>query len=738
MLLIAGIALMSLAAISMIWLSGLHHASDESRAISKRDAVRNLITQKRFLEVALSDSKRALNDVIAKLDATVQQLVIERRRVAAAQDQLRADDSDNSLFELAVPSDIFSIYSGDIPTPIPMARRDEDTFFALEPVDPIRAMVGHFSHRAFAQVGLGVLVADSDGKVAYLNPVLALMTGWSAERAMHQSVDDVLRTTRTPVPSVGALPRLEQLGEEDDTAPYMQLVLHHRAGHRLEIKRAAFAVRDQAGRRIGRVVLVRDKSESRLMTLNNASQIQTDVITGLLNRQSFNSYLERAVEERRLDEPKVFLFLDIDHFRVVNDTCGFEAGDALLQWVAAALRESVREHDVVARLGGDEFGVLLSSATASDAQKMAREVQRRLKAFSFSWVDKTIDVTLSVALLPLTENFSGLDKLLGVASQLCGIAKDNGGNQILAYRTDDIEVERRRTDMMHAASVKGNLREGRFLLWAQPIQALSPVHQGGLRFEVLLRCLDANDQPLSPVDVIRAAERYGGMLRLDRWVIKKTLETLASRPDVLDKVELCSINLSGASLKNGSILEFVHDQFRFHGVPPSKICFELTETAAVENLCRALRVIDGLCALGCQFALDDFGSGLASYGYIKDLPISQIKIDGGFVRDMGKNTLNRAIVESINMIGHFLGIKTTAEAVGCRQVFEELQILGVDYAQGYWVGKPAPLADILGVPVLGSDRPSVVPAPLAGELETPFDTVPTTKLRPIFPLGPQN
>ncbi|MGE5784916.1 MAG: putative bifunctional diguanylate cyclase/phosphodiesterase, partial [Myxococcales bacterium] len=415
--------------------------------------------------------------------------------------------------------------------------------------------------------------------------------------------------------------------------------------------------------------------------------------TGLLNRHSFMHSLSRAFAQSKL---LALLYLDIDRFKLVNDTCGNDAGDRMLQWVAAMVRETLGKNDIAARVGGDEFVILFDASSDEHVSSAARELMWRLREFRFCWGEKSFTVTASLGLVSRANDFDTAEEMLGAAERTCSLAKERGRNNIQIYERDDSETSRRHGAMNWVASIKNHLQHNRVCLFGQPI-CRAGVPEPLSRLEVLFRMIDENGLIRGPDGIIQTAEQYGIISVIDRWVLRNVLRTLSAQPSTfIERLDHCSINLSGASLRDDSMLDFIYRQFEQFGLPPRKICFEITETSAVEDMAQARWLMQELGTFGCRFALDDFGSGMASYSYLRDLPVHFIKIDRAFVRELASCKLSRAIVGSITQIGHMLGIETIAEGVETAEIEEQLKSLGVDYVQGYYYAKPQPLLDLCG------------------------------------------
>jgi len=546
-----------------------------------------------------------------------------------------------------------------------------------------------------AAIGDGVLTTDAGLRIERMNPAAEALTGWTSDEAAGRPLGEVLRLVEGAAGDAGALARLVERSLAEDAPLRLdgRPTLADRAGRHHAVESRCAPIRDGQGALLGAVVVLQDVSDQRLMALQLAHQATHDELTGLLNRQAFDGNLERALDDcRERDWAHTLCYLDLDQFKVVNDTCGHLAGDELLRKVAALLQESLRAEDVAARLGGDEIGVLLPRSTLEQAGPRIEAFHAALQELRFVWRDKAFAVGASVGIVPVTRRFASVAQLLSAADHACYVAKERGRNRLQVYDEDDAEFIRRHDEMNWVVRIQKTLEEDRFQLFAQAIQPLAPGAPRGLYFEVLLRLVEEDGALHLPSDFLRAAERYGLMPAIDRWVIRRALETLAARPAAwLQGLATCAVNLSAVSLGDDGFLPFVEEALSRSRVPPGKICFEITETAAIENLGRARRILARLARRGVRFALDDFGTGMSSYGYLREIPVSILKIDGKFVQDMVNDPLDHALVESINQVGHAMGLATVAEAVSSAAAVERLRALGVDYAQGHWIGPPHPL-----------------------------------------------
>ena len=431
------------------------------------------------------------------------------------------------------------------------------------------------------------------------------------------------------------------------------------------------------------------------MTGEMSYQASHDMLTGLINRREFDTRLEKAITDVKYNKRNhVLCYMDLDEFKVVNDTCGHVAGDALLQDLAKHLESEIRNTDTIARLGGDEFGLLLPLCKIEKAYEIADEMRERIKAFHFIWEGKVFDIGVSIGLVEINENTGTLTDVLKAADSACYVAKELGKNRIHVYQEDDIKLNQRLGHMHSAQAVQKSLAEDGFVLYAQEIKEN---HENKIKWhgEFLIRMLGENNKIISPDKFIPAAERYHLMVDIDKWVINNAFSFIQKLEEKYDNAVLCAINLSGQSICDKHFLEYVVNKFDESNISPTSVCFEITETAAVANFFYAERLLEILRGMGCSFSLDDFGSGLSSFGYLKKLNVDYLKIDGSFVKSMLEDEKDYALVKSINQVGKELGMKTIAEFVENEALHKELIKMDVDFVQGYGIATPVPLTSII-------------------------------------------
>lgn len=549
----------------------------------------------------------------------------------------------------------------------------------------------------------GIVATDVNNLVQFMNRAAEEVVGWSEGEAKNHRISEILRmrdSTRDIPLEIHLEASLEPGGQPTLVG---DATLTGKGGKEVHVEATISRIRDQEGRVEGQVIALRDTTVMRRLSETIDYQASHDTLTGLQNRERFSLFLEKLIEMTRADHScHALAYLDLDQFKIINDTCGHFAGDELLRQTTAIIKAVVRSSDHCARLGGDEFAVLLENLTFEQAQIIAKRLLSRIHQHKFVWEGRSYVMSASIGLVMIGDGSKDLHSVLSAADDACYLAKDLGGNRIRIYEDDNSVFLRRRGEMEWISKLKRAIDENHFRLFYQPIV---PIQRDDTlkKCEILLRLADG-DQLIVPVDFIPAAERYNLMPAIDRWVVSSTFDAFR-QIHALETNELngylFSINLSGASLADESLLSFVHAEFERSGVPPSAFCFEVTETAAIGNIASASTLIHELKELGCTFALDDFGSGFSSFNYLKNLPIDYLKIDGSFVKDMISDPINRSMVEAINNLGKLMGIKTIAEFVGNRETMEQLKEIGVDYAQGYVIAAPRPVPMPLESPAVG-------------------------------------
>ncbi len=442
--------------------------------------------------------------------------------------------------------------------------------------------------------------------------------------------------------------------------------------------------------------LLRSVAEVRDLEDRLDYQSRHDTLTGLANRKVFEQRLEAALETAQSEgREHALVYIDLDHVHAVNNACGHTAGDELLRQVALLLSNHRRKADLVARLGGDHFALLLEDCSLGRAQGLADGMLQAIRQHSFEWEDLQLALSASIGLIPITRESGGVGALFNAAETACNVAKDSGRSRVHIAGEGDQQLTERLSQAQWIARIQKALVEDRFELYFQMIMPVGPNRETGDHFELLIRMRGEDGTILPPANFLPAAERYHLSSQLDRWVIRTAVNWFKQHPESYQRLSLCSINLSGHSLGDREMLEMIHKTFDAADLPTGKICFEVTETAAISQMNQAVQFIRILKQAGFLFALDDFGSGLSSFGYLRNLPVDFLKIDGMFVKSMDQDAVDFAMVKSINEIGHVMGKKTIAEYVENEEIMKQLQHLGVDYVQGYAIGRPRPLDELV-------------------------------------------
>jgi diguanylate cyclase (GGDEF)-like protein/PAS domain S-box-containing protein len=537
-------------------------------------------------------------------------------------------------------------------------------------------------------IGDGVVTTDAECNVEYLNPVAEELTGWRVDDATGRAIDHIFRGFHEETCEPLENPLAVSIRRNRAIKSVRPTLLIRRDGNEIYIESTASPIRDDKGDVTGGVLVFHDVSEARELNRRLSYHASHDILTGLVNRREFENRLERALKSAKAGETSYTLcYLDLDQFKIINDSCGHSAGDALLSQLGALLKAKIRWRDTLARLGGDEFGLLLESCNLDEAIRTADALREAIREHKFTWDERSFSLGISIGVVPITAESEDVAGLLSAADSACQAAKEAGRNRIYSYQDNDIDLMRRRREMQWAARINNALEENRFELFRQTIQPLQVTDEGA-HYELLLRMRDENGKLVSPDLFISAAERYGITPSIDRWVVRQAFRWLVSEADERECLSLCSINLSGQSLTDDDFLPYVVQQFQHSGLDATKICFEITETAAIASYAQASRFINALKELGCKFALDDFGTGLSSFGYLKHFPVDYLKIDGSFVKEILHDPIDREMVRSINEIGHLTGKQTIAEFAENGEIITMLRGIGVDYAQGYGVDEP--------------------------------------------------
>jgi diguanylate cyclase (GGDEF)-like protein/PAS domain S-box-containing protein len=549
-------------------------------------------------------------------------------------------------------------------------------------------------------IGDGVIATDVRGQIESLNPVAEKLTGWKSKDAQGLPVAEVLDLVdeNTSEPINNLVQQVLENGHRVANISDSQM-LRSRNGDEFAIDNSVAPICGQNDEIIGAVMVLRDVTQSRELSRQLSWQASYDALTGLLNRRRFEEQLEEALFTAKTENLQHSVcFLDLDRFKAINDTCGHAAGDELLRQIGTLLQSNVRKSDLVARLGGDEFGILLYDCSIAESENLAENLCDRVESFRFSWEDRVFTVGASIGLVAIGSDSPNFSSILNAADAACYAAKNQGRGRVQVYHPSDRELMQQQRDMQWVAKIEQALLEDRFCLYYQTIMPLKPESHLRESYEVLLRLLDENGNVVLPDAFIPAAARYDRSMALDRWVIERLL--VSQKEHYQQAWRSCqvngadcffAINLSAASIKDDQFIHFLQEQFRRHQIPPSAICFEIPEAAILGNLSRATEFFGRLKALGCRLAVDDFGGGISAFGYLKNLPVDYLKIDGKLIKDIASDRLTLAIVEMIQRLAASIEIETTAKFVADETILAKMRDIGVDYAQGYVIAEPRPL-----------------------------------------------
>ncbi|MBT9310945.1 EAL domain-containing protein [Leptothoe kymatousa] len=550
-------------------------------------------------------------------------------------------------------------------------------------------------------IGDGVITTDAQGQIQYINAAAEQITGYTLEAAIGKPLSWLIKShEKNHSGSINhALQTAKSLSKVVNITADQAFVLQ--GSQPRTIDGSVAPIRNRKEGVIGTVVVFRDITQNRVLARQLSWQASHDFLTGLLNRRDFEQQLAQAIDNTRTHNKKHSLcYLDLDQFKVVNDTCGHAAGDELLRQLARLMGKQLRSNDVLARIGGDEFGIILQNCSLDNAVGLTDKLLHALQGFRFVWHDNTFSIGASAGLVEINQECGDINSVLGAADAACFAAKNQGRNRFHVYRSNDEVLTTQRGERQWVARILKALEEDRFCLYQQAIVPIHTTEGGVTHHELLLRMISETGEVIPPMAFVPAAERYGLMPKLDRWVISSFFNQYQIRQQANtmqaehaqgpDYMPLYCINLSGMSINDDYLAAFLKEQFTLHEILPQTICFEITETAAITNLSRAADLIQEIKNLGCAFALDDFGSGMSSLAYLKTLPVDYVKIDGNFIRNIIQDPVDSVMVESITRIGHELGIQTIAEFVENEEILAKLRLLGVDYAQGYGIGHPVP------------------------------------------------
>ena len=539
----------------------------------------------------------------------------------------------------------------------------------------------------------GIIAVDNNLLCTFMNSAAEKMTGWKNEELFGKNIHQLLQHSyedKTPFQLKYSF--IYRAIQEHQTYQGDNQVMWRKNDSSFPVQLSCSPIED-SDRKAGAVLVFRDITHERTISRKVDYLASHDTLTGLINRHEFEQRLQQAIYNIQIERSEhVVCYIDLDQFKVVNDTCGHIAGDELLRQLASLLQDKIRQGDTLARLGGDEFGILFLHCELEPALNNIAAIQELINDYRFTWEQKTFAIGASIGVVTINRNTQDITQALSAADTACYIAKESGRNRIHIYRDDDFDVAKRYGEMEWVSRIHDAIDNNGFML---NIQKIVPVasHSTNHHFEVLLTMRDNPRTPIPPGAFIPAAERYNLMTFIDRWVLKNTFDWLAQNTQYLDSLDLCAINLSGQTIGDPNFTSFLTELFNEYNIPAEKICFEITETAAVANMSRASVIINELKKNGCRFSLDDFGSGMSSFSYLKNLPVDFLKIDGNFVKDIIDDPIDRSMVQAITQVAKVMNLETIAEFVEKPEIIDFLYTIGVDYAQGYAISKPIPIEE---------------------------------------------
>lgn len=546
-------------------------------------------------------------------------------------------------------------------------------------------------------IGDGVITTDKHGLITYLNPVSELLTGWQNSAAQGVHIDQVFKIYHEKTMEPSENPALKSMKYRKKTDLASHTVLVNKAGEKISIEDSGAPIVDPSGTVIGSVLVFHDSTEARLLRKRLTWQALHDSLTGLKNRQAFENKFDQIIKTSA-ENPllqNALIYIDLDQFKIVNDTVGHTAGDELLKQVATVLKNQVRDTDLLARTGGDEFAILLEDCSVEDAQVIAEKIRSTIYQYRFIWHERIFDIGASIGVTQIQGDVNKAD-IMSQADVACYIAKQNGRNRVHVYKADDIVLSQEFAKLDWANRIKRALESEQFVLYAQkivPLQSPSNTKEK-IIYEVLVR-LKLADKIISPDQFLPAAERFNLMGELDIYIIKKAIKWLNLNAD---KIDLLNINISGQSLDDDYFNQALLEILKQNSATNHKICFEITESAAISHMSSSIDFLHHIRNYGCQLALDDFGSGFASFGWLKNLPVDYVKIDGNFILDILDDPVDAVMVKAIHQVSDQMGIETIAEFVENQAVTDWLKVTGIDYAQGYHFNAPTPLEEITLTP----------------------------------------
>ena len=541
-------------------------------------------------------------------------------------------------------------------------------------------------------IGDGVITVDKNYIIKTINPVAETLTGTTAEKIIGENILNIYEGR-------DAKQRSEinkSLSNTQASRSLFDFTLTQPDGTSYEVEHTITPIIDPDKNILGAIIILRDVTEMRSMEKRLSYQASHDALTGLINRREFEIRLKQTIRNAQSERMSHSIcFLDLDKFKVINDTSGHAAGDEFLKQISRTIQNNLRHTDVLARLGGDEFGIILDSCSISRAKTICTQILDTIKNTRFNWGKNAFETGASIGIVPITERTISASDVMSSVDAACYEAKDKGRNRIQVFEPDDADYVKHRAETSWIQKIKSAIFNNHFELYFQEIIPINLTYPTPKTIEILIR-LNDEDKVILPDSFIPTAERYNMMPLIDEWVITKTFDFLTEYKKEIQSDIRVAINLSGQSLSENSVLNLITNNLRKNdNLKKECICFEITETAAIANMSRAIEFIAKVKQMGCNFSLDDFGSGLSSFSYLKNMPVDNLKIDGVFIRDVVDDPIDRVFVESIHNIGKMMGIKTTAEYVENEDILNCVRSIGIDYAQGYHLARPLPIKTLL-------------------------------------------
>ncbi|HEX7030776.1 MAG TPA: EAL domain-containing protein [Gammaproteobacteria bacterium] len=552
-----------------------------------------------------------------------------------------------------------------------------------ELIEELEAQTLYFQ-QLFANSPDGIVRLDREGRILDVNAAFEEMFGYERDALLGRTPLSLIVAEEDARESLEMFSRNVERKEPVRT----MAVRRHKSGRKIEVEILAYPIRG-VDKDLGVFAIYHDITERQRVLAELEHQARHDLLTDLVNRGEFMRNIETLLDVARSNRSRhALLYLDIDQFKVINDTCGHSAGDKAIVELSRLLQSTLRGMDIIARVGGDEFGILMPNCDGDAAMARAQQLQDVIGGWRFTWNTRQFPIAVSIGIVEIDAGLSGVEEVLSAADAACYAAKEKGRNRIQRYDATDAHFVSRKSEMAWVSKLGDAIEKDRIKLFCQEIRPLSPGH-GGAHGEILIRYRDDDGTLVAPGLFVPPAERYNLMPSIDRWVLLTVCERLAQAGKAAGPGML-SLNVSGTTLSDERFPGFVKRTLAATGVAGTRLCFEITETAAISNLALATRFIDEMKTLGCSIALDDFGSGMSSFSYLRELNVDYLKIDGTFVRNLHVNDVDRAMTEAINNVGKILGLKTIAEFVENEEIVAQLREIGVDYAQGYGVRKPEP------------------------------------------------